>query len=72
VVDVTAATCHHPLPSAELLGTRQSIFIFLNFFAGCPMTWHPAKASLPGAQGGTRQIFLFFLPHFFVGPCYSK
>ena len=38
------------------------------------MTWHPAKASLSGALGGTRQInfFLFFLPHFFVGTCYSK
>jgi len=34
---------------------------FLNFFAGCPMTWHPAKASLPGAQGGTRQIIFLFL-----------
>ena len=42
-------------------GTRQRIFFifFKNFFAGCP-GWHPAN------------FFLFFLPHFFVGTCYSK
>ena len=52
----------------------KNFFIFFYFFAGCPMTWHSAKASLPGARGGIRQIiiFLFFLPHFFVGTCYSK
>jgi hypothetical protein len=27
VVDVTAATCRHPLSSAAPLGTRQSIFL---------------------------------------------
>ena len=60
VAGLTVASCRHALPGATPLGTRQRIF-FLNFFAGCPMTWHPAKASLPGALGGTRQIIIFFL-----------
>ena len=62
VAGLTAASCRQPLPGATPLGTRQRIFLFfLNFFAGCPMTWHPAKASLPGARGGTRQIIIFFI-----------
>jgi hypothetical protein len=37
VVDVTAATCRHPLPSATLLDTRQSIFLFfLISLSGAP------------------------------------
>ena len=71
VAGLTAASGRQPLPGATPLGTRQRIFLFFfNFFAGCPMTWHPAKASLPGALGGTRQIiflFLFFDPIFLWG-----
>ena len=58
-------------PAVRHLGTRQRIFYFyfFKFFAECPVTWHSAKASLPSAKVGTRQInfFLFFSPHFFSG-----
>jgi hypothetical protein len=52
------------------LAPGKDFLIFLkNFFAGCPLTWHPAKASLPGVHAGTRQIiylFFVFLTLFFL------
>jgi len=69
---------HLPSAFAECPAVRHSakgfLFLFFKFFAECPVTWHSAKASLPSAKVGTRQInfFLFFSPHFFVGPCYSN
>ena len=66
VASLMAASGRQPLPGATPLGTRQRIFLFfLNFFAGCPMTWHPIKASLPVPWVAPGK--LFFLTPFFCG-----
>jgi hypothetical protein len=52
----------------------KNFFLKKYTFAGCLLSWHPTKASLADALGGTRQIIIFFcfFPQFFSGPCYSK
>jgi hypothetical protein len=46
---------------------KEIFYFFKNFFAGCPLTWHPAKASLPGARVAPDKFFFCFFAPFFCG-----